>query len=183
MTAVTTPETVAADGLLLRPVEVDDAPYYLEALADPVLACFSPMPDVVTGGLPAARERCELLSDWSEGTRAVWSITSGGAFAGSISLYHLDHEQRNGEIGYWVLPSFRRQKVASRALAAVTGFGLGRLELARLVLYHAVENRPSCLVAEGGGYRFEGVHRRSFRYGDGLLHDEHRHVRLAGDQR
>ena len=51
----------------------------------------------------------------------------------------------------------------------------------RLELFHAVENAGSCRVAESAGLRLEGVHRSSYRYGDGLLHDEHCHARLADD--
>ena len=48
-------------------------------------------------------------------------------------------------------------------------------------LYHAVDNPASCRVAVKAGFVLEGRPRESFRYGDGQLHDEHLHGRLATD--
>ena len=45
----------------------------------------------------------------------------------------------------------------------------------------AVENEASHRLAERVGYRQEGVHRQSYRTGDGVLRDEHSHARLASD--
>ena len=44
-----------------------------------------------------------------------------------------------------------------------------------------VDNPASCRVATRAGFALEGTHRSSFRYGDGRLHDEHSHARLAAD--
>ena len=62
---------------------------------------------------------------------------------------------------------------------------LGRLvepeEIARLI-GHAVENEASCRVAQKAGFALEGITRKSWRYADGNLHDEHLHARLRTDQ-
>jgi RimJ/RimL family protein N-acetyltransferase len=44
-----------------------------------------------------------------------------------------------------------------------------------------VENTASGRVAEKAGFTLEGRLRRSYRYGDGLKHDEFIWSRLAGD--
>ena len=51
----------------------------------------------------------------------------------------------------------------------------------RIELCHAVENVASGRVAEKAGFTYEGQLRRSFRYGDGVKHDELLWARLADD--
>jgi len=63
---------------------------------------------------------------------------------------------------------------ASRAL-------VGSVSLHSIDLCHAVENVASGRVAEKAGYRFEGRLRRSYRYGDGVKHDEMLWARLSDD--
>jgi RimJ/RimL family protein N-acetyltransferase len=59
------------------------------------------------------------------------------------------------EIGYWVRADARDRGVASRALALVAGWGLGRYR--RLQLHADLENVASQRVAEKAGFTREGV--------------------------
>jgi RimJ/RimL family protein N-acetyltransferase len=97
---------------------------------------------------------------------------------GSVSVFNIDVEQLDAELGFWVSPAHRRRGVAARALGAATAYAFDVLGLRRVVLYHAVDNVGSCAVARANGYHLEGVHRESHRYGDGRWYDEHSHARL-----
>ena len=55
------------------------------------------------------------------------------------------------------------------------------LPVDRIELCHAVENTASGRVAEKAGFTYEGHLRRSYRYGDGVKHDELLWARLADD--
>ncbi|HET9092751.1 MAG TPA: GNAT family protein [Acidimicrobiales bacterium] len=166
---------------MLRAWEAADAPVVLEAARDPAIGLFAPMPEVADGGRAAARAWCEARADWSSGEQASWAVTEDGRVVGSISAFELDHDQSTGELGYFVLPAFRGRGIAGTALASVTSFCFERIGLWRLELFHAVENEASCAVASRAGFLHEGTHRQSFRYGDGVRHDEHLHGRLASD--
>ena len=104
-----------------------------------------------------------------------------GTLLGQVSLLHLNHVQRCGDIGYMVLPAARRQGVARWAVTTACAQAFGPLGLLRLQLYHGVENAGSCAVARSCGFGLEGTLRQSYRYGDGVWHDEHVHARLASD--
>ncbi len=182
MPPIFVPTPLVAGELVLRPWEPADAPVIAEAASDPDVAVWTPMA-VVVGDAATALEWCEARADWSEGTHASWAVTIGGDVAGGISLFKLDHDQLTAEAGYFVLPAWRRHRVASRALATAARFGFGPLGMSRIELFHAVENVASCGVALSAGFRQEGVHRQSFRYGDGGYRDEHCHARLASDGR
>lgn len=129
----------------------------------------------------SAEEWCEHRADWSDGTHASWAVVGEGepdVVLGSLSLFNIDLDQLDAEVGFWVTPTHRRRGVAARGLAAATTYAFDVLGLRRIVLYHAVDNVGSCAVARANGYDLEGVHRLSHRYGDGRWHDEHSHARI-----
>ena len=104
-----------------------------------------------------------------------------GALIGQVSLHSLDEEIGSGEIGYWLTASGRGRGIGAAVVDAASRFAFDVIGLARIELFHAVENEPSCRLATRCGYLLEGTARQSFVYGDGLRHDEHLHARLATD--
>jgi RimJ/RimL family protein N-acetyltransferase len=184
----TVPCAVPAGPLRLRPWDPDRAADRAAVLAyarDPEGRTWNPL-----SGLPDhptdadARAWCARQADWASATGCSWAVTAAGDDAnvlGYVSVHQWDEDQRMAQVGYWVVPSARRGGVGSRALAALAGWCLAERGLHRLELFHAVENAASCATAEAAGFRGEGVHRLSHRFGDGKYHDEHTHARLASD--
>ena len=179
------------DDPALRPVEIAagayqlcvpdpdlDAASVLAACTDPMIRLFNVGPDT----LEDAYAWCRGRADWSSGTHASWLIKDTlGTLLGAVSLFDIDRRAQAGQTGYWVAAQARGRGVAGAGLAAATRFGFGGLGLNRVQLFHAVENQASCRTALAAGYAVEGTHRQSYRYGDGLLRNEHSHGRLASD--
>ncbi len=132
-------------------------------------------------GRPASLDQAR--SD-DAGSTLGWAVRAavGGGLLGQVSLLHIDRDQRDAEVGYWLLPHARGRGVGTAAVLAVSRYAFGALDLLRLQLFHAVENTASCALATRAGFAYEGTHRQSHRYGDGLWHDEHSHARLASDE-
>lgn len=121
-------------------------------------------------------------NDWSQADHASWAVADDAdRLVGSVSVYKINPDQADAEIGYWVAPWARRKGHATRAVVAASRFAFAQLGLHRLYLYHAVENHASCAVARAAGFAHEGTLRESFRYADGFYHNEHLHGLLAGD--
>lgn len=173
------PVRLEAPGLALRAYAQTDAPDLLAAFADEDIARWNPAGSTDAEGVAAfMRSR----NDWTAGDHASWAVADPtGRLVGSVSVHRLDLDQGDAEVGYWVAPWARRQGYAVRAVLLATRFGFGRLGLHRMYLYHAVDNPGSCAVALAAGYRHEGTLRQSYRYADGVHHDEHLHARLADD--
>jgi RimJ/RimL family protein N-acetyltransferase len=132
--------------------------------------------------LAAARLWCANRGDWTDGGHLSWLVKdTSGTLLGAISVFQINRRSLSGQAGYWVAPTARGRGVASAALSAASRFAYDGVGLTRIELYHAVDNPASCRTAERAGFAREGVHRQSYRYGDGLLHDEHSHARLATD--
>jgi RimJ/RimL family protein N-acetyltransferase len=109
------------------------------------------------------------------------AVDAADVLLGSVSLHSIDRLQNDAEIGYWTAPEARGRNVAAVATDAACRWGFATLPIDRIELCHAVENTASGRVAEKAGFTFEGRLRRSFRYGDGVKHDELLWARLADD--
>jgi RimJ/RimL family protein N-acetyltransferase len=165
------PFELPAGGLLLRPWRDDDGPAVWAALQDPEIRLWN------GAGSTSPEDVAALLArrvDWSAGDHASFAITdaASAALLGSISLHSIDPVQGDAEIGYWTVPAARGRGVATRAVVAVCRWAFPALGLDRIELLHAVENVASGRVAAAAGFICEGRLRRSFRYGDGVKHDE-----------
>ena len=184
---------MATPDLVLEPVEIIAGRYRLRPpslhVAGDVLAMAQDPETLLWNQLTgvtdeeSAQAWCERWSDWNDGSGAQWVIIDAveGKLLGTISLFKIDTHSSSAETGYRVAPWARGQGVATTALTSVADWAFGTLGLTRVQLMHGLENPASCRVAEKSGFRLEGELRSSYRYGDGELHDEHLHARLASD--
>jgi RimJ/RimL family protein N-acetyltransferase len=174
------PIMLAAGAVRLRPWRTDDVDAVLAAFADPETTLWN-------AGWVHTREDAavwlERRQDWSLSEHASWAVESvaTGELVGSVSLHSIDRDANDAEIGYWTLPAARGRGVAALAVDAACRWGFVTLPIDRIELCHAVENVASGRVAEKAGFTYEGHLRRSYRYGDGVKHDELLWARLADD--
>lgn len=170
---------LAADGLLLRGWRDGDAADVLAMAADAQTRAWTP-------SLRSVHTEADARA-WMDRRRPPgkvdWAVCDAGTgeLVGRVGLHGFDDDSRSAEVGYVVLAPHRGKGVARRAVAAAAGHAFGPLGLARVSLVHAVGNPASCGVATGSGFAFEGVERAALDHGDGVLHDVHRHARLATD--
>jgi RimJ/RimL family protein N-acetyltransferase len=165
------------DGLVLRPWRAADAAAVAAAYADPGIQRWHMRSMTVA---EAGAWISTWPGRWNTETGAGWAVAGPGGVVGQISLRRVDLVEGLGELSYWVLPAARGQRVATRALGALTGWALGPLGLHRLELAHSTLNEASCRVARKAGYRLEGTKRQEALHADGW-HDMHLHARLASD--
>ncbi|MDK3255056.1 GNAT family N-acetyltransferase [Blastococcus capsensis] len=164
----------------LRPWREDDVETVWLAFQDPHIQLWN------GGGVASRTDALVLLGrrmDWSSGDHASWVLVEPAAdeALASVSLHSIDRLQGDAEIGYWTAPAARGRGFAPAAVDAVCRWAFGALPVDRIELCHAVENTASRRVAEKAGFTYEGRLRRSYRYGDGVKHDELLWARLADD--
>jgi RimJ/RimL family protein N-acetyltransferase len=174
------PVELTAGALRLRSWSADDADDVLAAMQDPLLRRWNAIPATTHEDAVAFLRR---RADWSAGDHASWAVVDAatGGLLGSVSLHSIDRLANEAQIGYWTAPGARGRGVAAVATDAVCRWGFGALPIDRIELCHAVENAASGRVAEKAGFTFEGRLRRSYRYGDGVKHDELLWARLSDD--
>jgi RimJ/RimL family protein N-acetyltransferase len=174
------PVELSAGGIRLRPWRADDVDDVLAAMQDPVMQLWNGLP---ASTRPEAEAFLRRRGDWSGGGHASWAVvdTSSEALLGSLSLHSIDLVQGGASVGYWTVPAARGGGVASTAADVACRWAFGALAVDRIELCHAVENPASARVAEKAGFTYEGHLRRSYRYGDGIKHDELLWSRLSDD--
>ncbi|MGY1704332.1 GNAT family N-acetyltransferase [Geodermatophilus sp. SYSU D00697] len=173
------PDELVAGALRLRPWRADDVPAVFAALQDPACRLWS-------GAGTVSREDAALMvrvrMDPALEDRAAWAVVDpAGALLASVSLHSIDRGRGDAEVGYWTVPAARGRGVAPVAVDAVCRWSFPALGIDRVELCHAVENAASARVAEKAGFSLEGRLRRSYRYGDGVEHDELLWARLSDD--
>ena len=165
--------------LVLRRFESIDLADLAVALADDDISLWNPGPS----GPEGAAEFMTARNDWSDGGHASWAVADrSNRLIGSVSLHKIDLDKADAEVGYWIAPWGRGRGHATQSVEAASRFAFGTLCLHRVYLYHAIENTGSCAVARAAGFPHEGTLRQSFRYADGVFHDEHLHARLGTDE-
>ena len=173
------PVELAVGALRLRPWRVEDADAVLAALQDDEVRLWNGFGEVTVGEVGVWLTR---RMNWASGDHASWAVVDeDDRLVGSVSLHSVDAVQNDAEIGYWTVPAARGRGVAATVVDAVCRWAFDALPVDRIELCHAVENVASGRVAEKAGFQREGRLRRSFRYGDGVKHDELLWARLSDD--
>ncbi len=164
------PQTVEAEGFLLRPYSMDDLEQAEKFADDPLTVQWAPMR---RGGNDVAHWISQRVN-W-DGHMTWWAADDHDQIFGGVSVFQFDYHNANVMLGYWVAPHARGRGVAARAAKAASAFTFANIPVARIGLFHAVMNEASCKAATRAGFEYEGTLRKSWRYPDGELHDEHVH--------
>jgi RimJ/RimL family protein N-acetyltransferase len=142
------------DGVVtLRVWETTDAEAIFAACQDPVMQHSIPIP--VPYLADHARGFIETFApqQWSSRQGAPFAAVDAetGRLLAAPSLKAVDSEQRAAEVGYWVAPWARGQKVAQRAVRLICDWAFTELGLRRLEFFIEPANAASCAVAERVG--------------------------------
>jgi RimJ/RimL family protein N-acetyltransferase len=165
--------------LSLRPWSPTDASAVSAAFADPEIQHWHMREllsvDEARAWIASWRER------WDAETDGSWAVVAAasGDLLGQVALRMVSLEFGQGQVTYWVLPGFRGEGVATRAVTEVSRWALSDLGIHRLVIEHSVANASSCRVAEKAGFALEGTMRSGLLHADGW-HDMHLHALVAG---
>jgi [ribosomal protein S5]-alanine N-acetyltransferase len=179
MSAIDYPARPLSDGVLtLRPFRADDVPIMVAELNEEEIDRWTMVPQPY--GPQDAHAFLAQSEAMREQGRSIGFAIEGDRLLGSIDLRVTDPEQRRGELGYLVHRRARGRGAATRAVRLVSAWGFERLGLERLEIYVQPGNEPSCRVAEGAGFRREGL-LRSHRIQRGGRSDMILYARLPTD--
>ena len=113
--------------------------------------------------------RAAELAD--SGELLEWHIFSHGELCGAVRLSHIETEHRKVSIGYYIGADYQGSGIATLAVRAVVAYSFRVLDVNRIELRCAAENRPSVRLAERLGFVREGVLRQAELL-DGVFVDE-----------
>ncbi len=159
------PAMVLSDQLVsLRRFQAQDAPALHAAACESLGELCAGMTWCHPGySLEESRLFVEKASaQWDKREHFSFAICDGdeGEFLGSIGLSHLNAAHRFANVGYWVRTARAGRGVATAATRLMARWAFTELELNRLELVVAVNNKPSQRVAEKAGAKREGILRQ-----------------------
>lgn len=162
------PQPRISDGTVtLTAFTIRDMGALVDANRDPEMAKRFDFPP----GEPSPEPARRAIRRWQEGWRrrrlvgfAVRDARSGDLIGGC--------EVRIGKDGianlsYFTIPARRGEGIATRAARLAAGFAFGELQLERLEIRVETDNVASRAVAQGAGFRFEGILRSAGVYARG----------------
>jgi ribosomal-protein-serine acetyltransferase len=93
-------------------------------------------------------------------TRLAMGIRIREMLAGVVTFDYIDWSNRAALIGFWLGKSFQGRGIMTRTCSVLIGLAFNELDLNRVEISCAVENRRCRLVPERLGFRQEGVSRQ-----------------------
>jgi ribosomal-protein-serine acetyltransferase len=101
------------------------------------------------------------IEQFAQNRGFVAGIWHEGRLAGVIGYDAIDWDNRTTEVGYWLGEEFQGRGLVTEACRALVDHALEELELNRVIISCATENKRSCAIAERLGFRREGVRRQA----------------------
>ena len=114
------------------------------------------------------------------GEGLVQAILYDNVLSGVSGYNFIDDNNRWGEIGYWLAEPMQGKGIISRTVATQLEYGFNQLNLHRVSICAAVENRASRAIPERLGFTFEGTLRQSEWLYDHYV-DQAVYAKLASD--
>ena len=128
---------------------------------------FDEMPKFIDGQIEA----------FNKGAVLGYDIIYKGQFVGAIDLHNLSAEHRRCEIGYWLDKKCTGKGIASRCTAKITEYAFNEIDMHRVIIQAASQNKASCAVAERLKFAFEGTLRDNELL-DGKYYDTNVYAKL-----
>ncbi len=174
--------------LLLRPFSEDDRSAILEIFSDArTMEYWSAEP---IGSIAEAEKLLQADIEWAAlKTTRAWAIAlpDTNRYAGKISLFQIDEQNRRAEIGYLLGRQHWGKGLMTEAMSTVLAYAFNEMGLHRIEVDTDPDNLPSLALLDRFGFSREGYFRDRWRVHGAwhdsvmlaLLEDEYRKNSLA----
>ena len=112
----------------------------------------------------------------------VFTIRKYNQFIGLIGFKDTDKQNKKTEIGYWLSEKHQKQGIVTKSVDKLCDFAFDKLELNRIQIKCAVQNRSSSNIPKRLGFRFEGIERQGEWLSDGFYADLEIYSKLKSDK-
>jgi len=110
---------------------------------------------------------CESM--YMEQQEISFVILLDGEIVGRIGLHHLDLNNRNAAIGYWLSKHVEGNGIMTRCCKTLINYGFGELGLQRIEIKAATANLKSQAIPVKLGFKEEGILRQAELVGGKFL--------------
>jgi ribosomal-protein-serine acetyltransferase len=125
------------------------------------LRTWLPWLDWVTGVADTQKFIQSSIQQFAENRGFVAVIRYENWIAGVVGYNEIDWHNQVGYIGYWLAESYQGQGIMTTSCQAIIDYGFMKLNLNRLVIACASQNRRSRAIPERLGFSHEGTAREA----------------------
>lgn len=97
------------------------------------------------------------LHSYADGTALPCSIIYRDKLVGNIDFHQINSSLEKARIGYWLDPDFRGRGIISKSVQSLIHIGFNEMDMSKIEIWTAIENKHSCAVAERLGFIQEGI--------------------------
>lgn len=101
----------------------------------------------------------------------VFTIRKNDCFAGIIGFRSTDYFNKKTEIGYWLSEKYQKQGIVTDSVQCLCKFAFNMLNMNRIQIRCAVDNKPSNKVPQRLNFVFEGIERKGELLTGGIFTD------------
>ena len=109
------------------------------------------------------------LHDYADGKSLTCAIEYQGEIVGNISFNAILHERKMVEIGYWLAEPWQGHGIITRACRFLIDYAFTALDMDKVQIAAAEDNKPSRAVCERLGMTLEGIISNQEKIGDRIL--------------
>ncbi|WP_461534870.1 GNAT family N-acetyltransferase [Spongorhabdus nitratireducens] len=109
------------------------------------------------------------LHDYADGKSLTCAIEYRGEIVGNISFNAILDDRKMVEIGYWLAESYQGQGIVTRACRFLINHAFTALDMDKVQISVAEDNKPSRAVCERLGMTLEGIISNREKIGDRIL--------------
>lgn len=173
---------ITTERLVIRRLEAADLPALLAYRSDVELARYQSWEALTPeqGRALIAEMAVEEPGAPGGGFQFAVALRAGGGLIGDVFFKLLDHDERQGEIGYTLARAYHGRGYATEAVRAVLGYAFEALGLHRVIAQVDCANTPSVALLERLGMRREG-HFLQHYWQKGAWRDEYLYAMLQAD--
>ncbi|ACJ30247.1 Ribosomal-protein-serine acetyltransferase [Shewanella piezotolerans WP3] len=97
------------------------------------------------------------LHDYAIGKSLVCGMIYDGELVGNVSFNTINQSLKKVEIGYWLSAEHQGKGIVSRSVAKLIDLAFTELQMEKVEIFVATENKASRSVCERLGFELEGV--------------------------
>lgn len=113
-------------------------------------------------------QRAQELYGTGESFRYLIFLRETGTFVGTVSLFGIDGDVPQAEIGYWLDSTHTGRGYMTEAVEAIVRFGCAQFDFKRIEIRCESTNEGSRLIPERLGFQLEGMLRNEDLSADGM---------------
>lgn len=149
----------ADEEIQLSSVQESYAPVYVDLAKEnyDYLAKWLVWPPYVTTEKDFGNFITRCKRDYESGDAITFGVIFAGKLIGNISYKYINNELRKVEIGYWIAKDYQGKGIISRACAKLVEYAFTDLDMDKVEMCVASENKPSRAVCERLGMTLEGI--------------------------